>query len=56
MRELAYRFYLDEEMLSPILEMLLANLDEFFPILITIFGVFLCIRVLPPLLSWILRM
>lgn len=56
MQEAAYRFYLDEEMLSPMLEMLLANLREIFPILLAIFGVLLCVRVIPPLLSWIMRL
>lgn len=51
---MAYRYPITEEMLSPILDILTANLDKILPILIGIFGLMLCIRVIPPLFAHVM--
>ena len=44
-----------EEMLQPILDALIANLDVFVPGLIALFGLIVTIRVVPSLIADILR-
>ncbi len=44
-------FPITEDMLQPILDTLIANLNVFLPILLGIFGLVICIRVVPPLIS-----
>lgn len=44
-----------EEMLQPILDALISNLDVFVPGLIAVFGLIITIRVVPSLLADILR-
>ncbi len=51
----SYRFPITEEMLEPILRILVKNLIVIFPILVGILGLILCVRSIPPLIAHILH-